>query len=304
MGERRTKRTGVARTGEGHAGGPLEERGALSRSDAEPSGAPAGAAADARGADRRLAEVNRVGDPWTADDDLQLTLLWGEHTLTKIAKKLGRNPISVYHHARKIGLRCGAPQGTEYLWRAALRTGYSVKQLRRIFEVVGGVRVRPAMSRPSGPRSFTHSCVEPLDVDAAIAAFIKTRETLSEAARRYSMKALTMRQRLVAAGVEVPDHCMPSLLRDDVDRAMRTESLIDAKRRLGCDAVTLRRALIEGGVKKRGRGHTTWMLPPEEYDRALAAHNERMRLLRIERGIAFQQKYNNAGGANSKRRAA
>lgn len=217
----------------------------------------------------------RLGSPWTRADEQQLTLLWGEHPLKEIARRLGRNVHGVYFHARKIGLRCGAPQGTEYIWHAANRTGFSVKQLRRIFEIVGGVRERPAMTRPSGRRSYKHSCVVPLDVDDAIAKFISTRETLSEAARRFGIKPHTLRRRLAWAGVDAPEHCMPTLDRAVVDRVMRMETIKDAAARLGCYRNTLLAALIDAGAKKVRPRY--WMLDPEEYDRALAGYRERIR---------------------------
>lgn len=132
---------------------------------------------------------------WSSTDDRRLWSLWGETPLEIIASLMGRTAIVVYEHARKIGLRCGAPQGFEYLSAAARRVGFTREQLRPILQWAG-VRLRRTMSKP-GSR-LRSSMVMPCEVDAAVAEWHRT-ETIESARRRLGIAHPTLRRWLIEA---------------------------------------------------------------------------------------------------------
>lgn len=152
-----------------------------------------------RGAVMHEAERARVlrRRRWTAAVDRALVMLWGEFTVTRIARKLSRTPLTVYFRARKLELRCGAPQGFEYLSHAARRVGFDAVTLRRILRWAG-VGLRQAMSRPDATGRRRHFFVDPFDVDHAIEAWHAT-ETVQGAARRLGMCDETLRKWLLDA---------------------------------------------------------------------------------------------------------
>lgn len=130
-----------------------------------------------------LLRANRQGiaSPryWTEKDDDQLRWLWGSgNTLPRIAAKLGRTGIACYERARDIGLKCGCPQGSEYVTNAAIRAGVSTVKLRSILER-HGVAISRSLSRPyrRGNKcewaNWRHHVVDPHDVDEAIAAWVR-----------------------------------------------------------------------------------------------------------------------------------
>lgn len=132
---------------------------------------------------------------WTNDDDRRLRNLWGEYTVETIAKKLNRTTLATFQHAKEIGLKLGAPEGSEYLWHAAKRTGYPVASLRMILKR-SGVEMRRTMSRPTpGPKKRPCHFVDPFEVDQAIAAWLQT-ETLHAGAARRGIHADALERRL------------------------------------------------------------------------------------------------------------
>jgi len=137
---------------------------------------------------------------WTPGDDLTLEALWGEGLrLTAIAKTLQRTPATTYWRAQKLGMPLGCPEGFEYLSHAADRAGFSTRRLVQILRTYG-FKVRTALARPRGVESRRFHIVTPEDVDAAVAAFVKT-ETPEAAARRRGINADRLRARLARLGI-------------------------------------------------------------------------------------------------------
>jgi hypothetical protein len=148
---------------------------------------------------RRLGLSRRAR--WTPEDDRRLRFEWGDGvSLKTIGERLGRSPLTIYWRAQKLGLSLGVPDGFEYLTHAAVRTGYSTGQLRRILDA-HGVRLHRVLARDTGKRrSRRMHFVDPLDVDEAVAAWGKT-ETPEEAARRLGICADRLRERLAKIGI-------------------------------------------------------------------------------------------------------
>lgn len=171
---------------------------------------PGGVAQLARELDRTTCAVHhraqRLGilrnRRWTAEDDRRLALLWGECSLNEVAKKLDRTPATTYWRAQHAGLPLGCAQGLEYLWAAAVRTGFAVATLRMILKW-GGVSLRVAMARPTGAKRHFHT-VDPYDVDQAVKRWLAT-ETLAAAADRHGVDPATLERRLRASGRELPE---------------------------------------------------------------------------------------------------
>lgn len=135
--------------------------------------------------------------PWSTEDDRRLANLWGEYSLHVIAEKMARTPAAIYfraQHAVKLPLGCA--HGLEYLWTAAVRTGFPVASLRMILKWAG-VRLHVAMARPTKAKRHFHT-VDPIDVDDAIERWLKT-ETLAAAAARHGIHASTLERLLLRA---------------------------------------------------------------------------------------------------------
>ncbi len=131
---------------------------------------------------------------WTNDDDRRLRNWWGEFTIETLAKRLNRTPATTFWRAQKLSLKLGAAPGTEYLTHAAKRAGYTVSSLRRVLRR-SGVEIKRTMSRPEkGTRRHYH-CVDPVLVDQAVAAWLKT-EPLEAAARSRGVSAEILVNRL------------------------------------------------------------------------------------------------------------
>ncbi len=131
---------------------------------------------------------------WTNEDDRRLRNWWGEFTVETIAKRLSRTPATTFWRAQRIGLELGAPAGTEYLNRAAERTGYAVGSLRIILQR-SGVEIKRTMSRPGTGARWHYHCVDPVLVNQAVAAWLKT-EPLETAARARGVSAEVLVNRL------------------------------------------------------------------------------------------------------------
>jgi hypothetical protein len=131
---------------------------------------------------------------WTKDDDRRLRNWWGEFTVETIAKRLNRTAATTFWRATILDLPLGAPDGTEYLSHAAERTGYALASLRLILKR-SGVEMKRTMSRPEKGTKRHFHCVEPLLVDAAIAAWLKT-EPLEAAARARGLSSEALAKRL------------------------------------------------------------------------------------------------------------
>lgn len=138
---------------------------------------------------------------WTEADNNRLRVLWDlAIPLTRIAHELGRDKAAVYVHAQAMRLPLGCPEGFEHLTAAAERVGYPAKTLRRIL-AWAGVPVKVTLSRPVRA-SWRRQIVDPLDVDEAVAAWLKT-EPAEAAARRLGISGDRLRDRLRKVGVPV-----------------------------------------------------------------------------------------------------
>jgi hypothetical protein len=109
---------------------------------------------------------------WTRSDDLRLADLWGRD-LEEVARTIGRSMLATYERARVLGLGLGVPAGAELLTASARRCGYAVCQLRRILRWAQ-VRIHDSVARKKTGRP--HHWVEPIDVDEAVAKWLKRDE--------------------------------------------------------------------------------------------------------------------------------
>jgi hypothetical protein len=109
---------------------------------------------------------------WTRSDDLRLADLWGKD-LAEVSRTIGRSMLATYQRAQILGLGLGRPVGSESLTASARRCGYAVKQLRRILRWAQ-VRIHDSVTRQKleGCRHW----VEPIDVDEAVAKWLKRDE--------------------------------------------------------------------------------------------------------------------------------
>lgn len=138
---------------------------------------------------------------WTHADDEALRDLWDLGLrLSAISKQLNRTKATIYWRAQKLGLPLGCPDGFEHLTAAADRVGYSPCTLRRIMRWAGK-KVRAALSRPTGGH-WRRQIVDPVDVDEAVAAWLRT-ETANSAAKRLGISGDRLRARLRKVGVAI-----------------------------------------------------------------------------------------------------
>jgi phage antirepressor YoqD-like protein len=219
--------------------------------------------------------------PWTPADDDRLHYLWGADRLEAIAADLGRTPVAVYLRARRIGLKCGTPQGSESFAEACRRTGFSPDGLRHVLRRAG-VRLRQKMS-PPGPRktAVRGLCVDSFAVDEAVAKWL-SEETPGEAARRHGVRPEALRSWLREAG-KIPQSrsrrtCerIPSTEIDAVvAEVRRLRNVTSEAKRLGVPQQTLSRWLREAGVPRRGAW--AWLVDPETVERVVSERMSRRR---------------------------
>ncbi len=185
----------------------------------------------------------RTGRPWTAEEDIELEALWGEEEISEIARQLGRNAGGLYQRAGALGLERGVPEGFESFNAACVRTGYDARVLARILLWAKALGALPPWRTPS-------------------------RRPLTSKPRTST--ELKGRQRAVDP-VEV-DKAVAAWL--------GAETRQEAARRLRCRHETLGAALDAAGLlpkRRRGQGRKL-KLPPESFDRALAAWRARRTL--------------------------
>lgn len=140
---------------------------------------------------------------WKRNEDLALVDAWDRNVdLKRIARDLSRTVDAVYLRAHKLGLKRGLPEGCESLAAAAKRTGYTRAQLSCILKMAGHPPRKVPHSRPCKARYRT-LFVDPLDVDDAIAAWVRA-EAVEAAARRLGLCANTLRRWIGKAGLEDP----------------------------------------------------------------------------------------------------
>lgn len=214
---------------------------------------------------------------WTPDDDRKLQSDWGFISMEHIARGLGRTKRAIYDRAHKLGLERGIPEEMESLTAAAARTGYALPEFRWIL-AYAGVRPQEPMSirehrnvrraRQSEKRRargeggtrarklFHRQCVDPLEVDEAVAKWMTT-EKVGSAARVRGICAATLRDILRRAGYPMPSRYgtwrLPSA---DIDKAIESHrhrgdgklSIRDAAARLQVHPHRLSVWLREAGI--------------------------------------------------------
>lgn len=186
---------------------------------------------------------------------------------------LGRTEVTTYWRARHLGLQCGCPRGFETLSAAAERAGYTTGQLREILRA-GGHKVRRTLSRPGASRTGRrYHYVDPLDVDDAVAAWVK-RESVERIAERQGLTGDVVRKLLVEAGHAPPARkkCwrVESAVADRLiaeHRAMMPVAV--HARRLGIWRTTLAKRLRAAGVLGPKRAGVNVRLPVDVVDRAI-----------------------------------
>lgn len=219
--------------------------------------------------------ATRHAMPWTTWELNQLHLLWGLHSLSTIARRLGRTEHGVFIRVRKLELGIGCPQGFESLVAAADRAGYAVNQLRRIL-FWARVPVRSYASLPGAHGRKRY--VEPIAVDRAVAKWCRC-ETMREAALRIGMSRPhlgRLYQEDIKAGLIPPPlsrslrahHRLDPDVVDGIVARRRGELGRHAARRVGVSWKTLRQWLEDAGVARR---HSKlWLVAPEDVDRIVA----------------------------------
>ncbi len=212
---------------------------------------------------------------WSAADDAELGMLWFEVGVAEIAKRMRRTRAAVVQRAREyLRLPLGAPDGFEYISKAAERTGFALATLQMILRWAG-VKPRPSMSYDRGAKRHFH-IVDPVDVDDAIERWLAT-ESLEAAARRVGWSAETLARRLLASGLDIPARParkrqwrIPTETVDHVvaDRA-KVATLSAVAKRLGIPVGTLRSRAVRAGLP-RPPGKL-WLVDPAEAARLVAA---------------------------------
>jgi len=158
---------------------------------------------------------------WRKDDDHRLRMLWDAHIgIVAIANALGRRVTSVAWRAAGLGLSA-VPTGCETFSAAQRRTGYYGDTLRRILDASGVPIYMSLSKRPNHYGNYTHSYVEPTDVDDAVRRWLST-ETLHVAAQRVRVCDATLQRWLAEIGVvrDVGSRKCWRVSSIDVDRAV------------------------------------------------------------------------------------
>lgn len=235
---------------------------------------------------------------WPEHDDNALRFHWGEHALPALARMFNRSEATIYWRAGVLGLTRGCPDGFEYLEQAAKRCGYSTTQLRRILKWAHVGMKNAIARRDRGAKRHFHF-VSPSDVDAAVAAWLKT-ECLGTIAKRHGVAWMTLRrwiQDAQEAGARLP--AMPRggarrwrLPSDLVDKIVAdrqsSETLKEAARRLRVSPEHLEWWMRWAGYKRPAKRY--WRLPADAFT-AVVEH-------RAKRGLV------KAYGAKADRRVA
>lgn len=217
---------------------------------------------------------------WTPEEDDRLRLLWeGLSPPHVVARELGRSKGAVIQRATHLGLGRGVPQGYESIAQAAARTGLCEPTLRRVL-LWAGVRRRRTMS--SGPRAMprgSHTCVDPFDVDEAVARWLAT-ETVTAAAKRRGLRAITLTAWLREAKVipepsrgsrrahRVPSEEIDRVIQERRERRARLRSVRSEAQRVGVSVSALLTWLREERVPRVGK--RPWLVDPAVVDRIVA----------------------------------
>lgn len=167
---------------------------------------------------------------WSEPEKRTLLREWGECGQERLCEKLpGRTWDGIAIQAWKMGLSFGPPQGWEWIYEAARRTGYSWDGLMAVLRRRG---VRPISGRTTWRKCRRRRIVRIEDVDRAIAEDLGEWEVVRPAALRRGLVPQTLRQWLIDAGVLVPQKGTRAYVR------LRTEVIdrVVAERRAGMEA--------------------------------------------------------------------
>jgi|HubBroStandDraft_4_1064222.scaffolds.fasta_scaffold168925_3 hypothetical protein len=214
---------------------------------------------------------------WTRADDRELADLWGEMSVAKTAKRIGRTVLATYFRAQHLKLPLGVTQGREYLTTSANRLGFDVSQLRQIL-AWAGVRILSSMGRPTGAKR-TYHVVDKFDATDAVERWLKT-ETIESAARARGVCAEVLRGILLAAGEKPPRKKKKHwrVPTETLDRLMAlrnaTESVSQGALRVGVMRQTLVLWLHAAGVE-RGTSKV-WRVSKETVDDVVKARRARV----------------------------
>jgi len=108
-----------------------------------------------------------------------------EVTMAEVARRVGHSVRACYGKAKRMGLKM-CPPGCEYLWRAAARTGYDVRDLVPILRWAN----KPLVRRWGRARYVKRG-----DADAAVALWVST-ESLKSVADRTGISRWRLQRRL------------------------------------------------------------------------------------------------------------
>jgi len=223
--------------------------------------------------------LGRFDRHWTAAEDGRLRMLWGEASVSEIAKRMDRTQVAIYWRAGKLGLPRGLQPGMEYMRQAATRTGFDAITLEGLLRWAGVDIVR-TMSRPIRGAAHRMRAVDTVDVDDAIERWMAC-EIVNHAARRHGLNFDMLARWLEESGEEMPQRPRGKrwwrVPTDVIDRVVAkrrgVETIMQAARRVGVSRDLLSRLLKAAGVP-RGTAHY-WRVSPADVDRVVAAMTPR-----------------------------
>lgn len=148
-----------------------------------------------------MAEGGRARSRWTPAEEARLKWSWGEVPVPRLARDLGRTESAVRIRAVNVlGLGGTKSEDWESLSAAAARTGYAPATLRKVLESAG-VSPRSVFFHGTRPKRMYRVS----SVDAAVAAYVSSTETVRQAAVDRGMVPETLRRWLAEAGHHPPD---------------------------------------------------------------------------------------------------
>lgn len=227
---------------------------------------------------------SRAGCPWTPEEKLRLSEMWGVVDPEEIVASFGRTWGAIQKQAEKQRLSHGLPEGVVTLTEAERRLGHDRESLENIARRHGV----PLRSHPcpwsAGRRRKTGvrwKCVEFAVLESAVMLEDRELETVGGAADRRGIPADTLRSWLRADGLIPPrrhGRVVSRVRTVDVDRVVASrhhpskELVGVAARRHGVPVSTMRRWLrIAGLMTPVPRGHRLW-LDPKVIDAVVNEH--------------------------------
>jgi hypothetical protein len=214
---------------------------------------------------------------WTEKEDDKLRINWNSLTIKQLSDSMGRTECALYERAVDLKLTNCAPQGSERLSEAIVRTGYDVGQIRRML-AASGYGMRPVTSRRRKEGSNRKWLVDSFDLDTAIEAWEQS-ETVNAGALRRGFGEKQLRTWLVEAGHVAPGPRqvwrVPTVVIDELVAAKmgdKRESLREAGDRTRIRYQTLSRWLKEAGLELSGK---PFRVEADVVDRIVAENRKR-----------------------------